>query len=96
MNNLSHIRHGYFSLNYSARQNMQSSQPALEPQILPSHNLMLMVSVFYVAPTILLVGIGLATYLKRKLKLGRDIEKLSNVAKLERILSLKSDKKVNS
>ncbi len=96
MNSLSHIRHGYFSLDYSARQTMQSSQPASEPQSLPSHNLMLMVSVFYVAPTVLLVGIGLATHLKRKLKLDRDIEKLSHVAKLERILSLKSDEKINS
>lgn len=95
MNDLSHIRHGYFSLDYSARQKIQSSQPASEPQALPSHNLMLMVSVFYIAPTVLLVGIGLATHLKRKLKLDRDIEKLSHIAKLERILSLKSDKKIN-
>lgn len=96
MNDLSPIRHGYSSLNYSARQTMQSSQPASEAQALPSHNLMLMVSIFYIAPIALLIGIGLATHLKRKLKLGRDIEKLSHVAKLERILSLKSGKKINS
>lgn len=96
MNGSSHIRHGYFSLNYSARQKMQSSQPASEPQSLLSHNLLLMVSVFYIAPAILLVGIGLATHLKRKLRLSRDTEKLSHVAKLERILSQKPDKKINS
>ena len=96
MNGLSHVRHGYFSLNYSARQKMQSSQPASEPQPLPSQNLMLMVSAFYIAPTTLLVAIGLATYLKRKAKVGRDIKKLSHVAKLERIFSLQPDKKINS
>lgn len=96
MNGISHIRHGYCSLNYSARQTMQSSQPASEPQSLPSHNLVLMVSIFYIAPIALLVGIGLAAHLKRKLKLSRDIEKLSHVARLERILNLKSGKKINS
>ncbi len=96
MNGLSHVRHGYFSLNYSARQKMQSSQPASEPQPLPSHHLVLMVSVFYIAPTTLLVAIGLATYLKRKFKVGRDIEKLGHVAKLERILSLNPGEKINS
>lgn len=96
MNDLSHIRHGYFSLNYSARQTMQSSQPASEPQSLPSHSPMLMVSVFYIAPTVLLVGVGLVTHLRRKLRLGRDIEKLSHVAKLERILSLESNERIKS
>ncbi|NJL49743.1 MAG: hypothetical protein HC929_22845 [Leptolyngbyaceae cyanobacterium SM2_5_2] len=94
MNDLSHIRHGYFSLNYSARQTMQSSQPASEPQALLNNNLVLMVSVFYIAPTVLLIGIGLTTHLRRKLRLGRDIEKLSHVAKLERILSLKPNEEV--
>lgn len=96
MNDPFPIGHGYSSLNYSARQKIQSSQPASEAQVLLSHNLMLMVSIFYIAPTVLLVGIGLSTYLSRKLKQGRAIEKLSHVAKLERILSLKSGKKINS
>ncbi|MBW4652526.1 MAG: hypothetical protein KME20_05715 [Kaiparowitsia implicata GSE-PSE-MK54-09C] len=96
MNGLPHIRRGYISLNYSARQKMQSSQPASEPQALPSHNLFLMVSVFYIAPTFLLVGIGLATHLKRKFKLSRDIQKLSRVASLERVLSLKPMENINS
>ncbi|PSN13216.1 hypothetical protein C7293_16855 [filamentous cyanobacterium CCT1] len=96
MNELPHIKRGYFSLNYSARQKMQSSQPASEPQVLPSHELLLMVSVFYIAPTILLIGIGLATHLKRKFKLGRDIQKLSHVASLERVLSLKPKENINS
>ncbi|PSN79869.1 hypothetical protein C8B47_09375 [filamentous cyanobacterium CCP4] len=73
---------------------MQLSQPASEAQ-LPSPNSMLMVSVFYIAPIAVLVGMILATHLKRKLKLGRDIEKLSHVAKLERILSLKSGKEIS-
>jgi flagellar biosynthesis protein FlhB len=94
MNDL--IRHGHSSLNYSTRQNMQSSQPASEPQSFPSHNSMLMVSIFYIAPIALLAGMVFTKHLKRKLKLGRDIAKLSHVAKLERIFSLKSGKKVNS
>lgn len=93
MNDLSHSRHGYSSLNYSARHKLQSSQPASEAQTLLSHNLMLMVSVFYIAPTVLLVGIGLATHLRRKFRQRRAIEKLSHVAKLERILSLKARQK---
>lgn len=96
MNELSPIRHGYFSLNYSARQKMQSSQPASEPQSSPSNNLPLMISAFYIAPMTLLVAIGLSAYLKRKAKVGRDIKKLGHVAKLERILSLKPGEKINS
>ncbi len=96
MNGISHIRRGHFSLNYSARQKVQSSQHASEPQALPSHNLVLMVSTFYIAPTLLLVGIALATHLKRKLKLGRDIQKLSHVASLERVLILKPRENINS
>lgn len=95
MNHLFSVRHGYSSPNYSARQKMQSSQPASEAQALTSPNLMLMVSIFYISPIALLIGIGLATHLKRRLKLSRDIKNLSHVAKLERILSLKPGKKIN-
>lgn len=96
MNEILNVRLGSFSQNYSARQQMQSSQPASEPQSLLDNNLPLMVSIFYIAPITLLIAIGLTTYLKRKFKVGREINKLGHVAKLERILSLKPSEKINS
>lgn len=101
MNEILNVRLGSFSQNYSGyqksgHQKIQSSQPASEPQSLPGNNLPLMVSIFYIAPITLLIVMGLTTYLKRKLKVGKEIKQLGHIAQLERILSLKQSEKINS
>lgn len=71
MNDPFPIGHGYSSLNYSARQKIQSSQPASEAQVLLSHNLMLMVSIFYIAPTVFAGGHRLIGLSKSQAQAGQ-------------------------
>ena len=55
-----------------------------------------MVLVFYVGPIALLLSMFLVIYARRKYQLNKDIQMLGRVAKLERSLSLKANKGINS
>ncbi|MGF1567047.1 MAG: hypothetical protein ACFCVD_03045 [Nodosilinea sp.] len=70
-----------------------SAYPATEIQSSFRNDLPAMVLVFYGVPASLLLFMGLATYLNRKLKIKRGVNRLSQVANLERLWHLKNNSK---
>jgi|GEM_PF-5565335 hypothetical protein len=94
MNGTASIGYHHFSSNDSIHQEVPSSLPIEGNQRLAENHLVLMISIFYIAPITVLIALILASYFKQKLNFKREINRLSQVATLERILQIRANNKV--